>query len=47
MVQGTMAFFSLQTASLPLPSVGLIFTAGDGSAFPAALGAQVGIVRVE
>ena len=47
MVQGTMAFFNLQTASLPAPSVGLVFTAGNGSAFPATLNAQVGIVRVE
>ena len=47
MVQGTMAFFNLQTAALPAPSVGLIFTAGNGSAFPTSLHAQVGIVRVE
>ena len=47
MVQGTMAFFNLQTASLAGPSVGLAFTAPDGSTFPAILRAQVGIVRVE
>ncbi len=47
MVQGTMAFFNLPTAALSQPGVGLIFTAGDGSAFPSILGAQVGIVRVQ
>jgi hypothetical protein len=47
MVQGTMAFFNLQTAALPAPTLGLIFTAGNGSAFPTSLQAQVGIVRVE
>jgi hypothetical protein len=47
MVQGTMAFFNLQTASLPQPALGLVFTAGSGQAFPPLLVAQVGIVRVE
>jgi hypothetical protein len=47
MVQGTMAFFDLATATLPQSAIGLIFTAENGAAFPAVLGAQVGIVRVE
>jgi hypothetical protein len=47
MLGGTMAFFNLQTAAFPQPTIGLVFTAGDGSAFPASLASQVGIVRVQ
>jgi hypothetical protein len=47
MLGGTMAYFNLQTAALPQPTIGLVFSAGDGSAFPATLAAQVGIVRVQ
>jgi len=47
MVQGTMAFFNLATATLTEPTVGLLFTAGLGGPLPPALVPQVGIVRVQ
>ncbi len=47
MVQGTMAYFSLVTASVSEPSIRLLFKSDIGGPFPALLGAQVGIVRVE
>ncbi len=47
MVQGTMAFFSLTTATLAPSALGVLFTGANGEPLPAPLVPQVGIVRVQ
>jgi hypothetical protein len=47
MPSGTMSFMSFRTSTLPGPSIGMRFTTPTSVPFPLALGAQVGIVRVQ
>jgi hypothetical protein len=42
-----MSFMSFRTSTLPGPSIGMRFTTPTSVPFPLALGAQVGIVRVQ